>query len=170
MAYVNKVILLAKVLREVEFSVKPDGTPIAVLVAGTQEHFKPTDSNDMDLHRIVVEGSKAEYVRNFINEGFQIYAEGRQKFRKTEIGILPEVLVDDFGMIMVNAARKSKRTTDSARPSHSPAPSLVSVSSHVPPNEHTFVHPAAEKYNSDQVGDEYGQMPSLTPAGEYQRQ
>ncbi len=85
MGSVNKAILVGNLGRDAEFTTTTGGFPIARFSLATTHRRKDSKSGQWEdrteWHRIVLLGSQAESLRDYLRKGRQIYVEGRIETR-----------------------------------------------------------------------------------------
>jgi single-strand DNA-binding protein len=83
MAGVNRVILVGNVGRDPEVRTTPTGQTVAKFSLATSEKFKDRSGEKQertDWHNLVAWGSQADFARQYIQKGRQIYVEGRLRY------------------------------------------------------------------------------------------
>lgn len=85
MGSVNKAILVGNLGRDAEFTTTAGGFPIARFSIATSHRRKDARSGQWEeqteWHRVVLLGSQAESLRDYLRKGKQIYVEGRIETR-----------------------------------------------------------------------------------------
>jgi single-strand DNA-binding protein len=85
MGSVNKAILVGNLGRDAEVTTTANGFPIARFSLATTHRRKDNKSGQWEdrteWHRIVLLGSQAESLRDYLRKGKQIYVEGRIETR-----------------------------------------------------------------------------------------
>lgn len=88
MASVNKVILIGNLGKDPDVRYFSEtGTTFASLNIATTSRRRDPEGNfneETDWHRVVVFGKQAEFAKNYLKKGNQVYVEGRIKYRKYE--------------------------------------------------------------------------------------
>jgi single-strand DNA-binding protein len=83
MAGVNRVILVGNVGRDPEVRTTPTGQTVAKFSLATSEKFKDRSGEKQertDWHNLVAWGNQADFCRQYIQKGRQIYVEGRLRY------------------------------------------------------------------------------------------
>ena len=82
---VNKVILVGNLGRDPEVRYTNDQTAVATFSVATNERKKDASGqwgNHTEWHRVVAFGKLADFARNYLKKGKQIYVEGRLRTNK----------------------------------------------------------------------------------------
>ena len=90
-ASVNRILLLGKLDTDPEIRCLPSGDPVATLMLTTSHRHHRSDGSGVDhleWHRIRVSGKLADFARDRLRKGHEVYVEGR---------IRTEALIDDAG-------------------------------------------------------------------------
>jgi single-strand DNA-binding protein len=86
MGSVNKAILVGNLGRDAEMRFTAGGTPVATVSLATTEKWKDKGSGapkeETTWHRIVIWGTQAQSLHEYLTKGKQIYVEGRIQTRK----------------------------------------------------------------------------------------
>ena len=85
MGSVNKVILVGNLGRDAELRYTPGGSPVATLNLATTEMWNDTGGQRQEKtewHRVVLWGTTAESLNEYLTKGKQIYVEGRLQTRQ----------------------------------------------------------------------------------------
>lgn len=86
MASLNKVQLIGNIGNAPEFRQMPDGTPTVSFRLATTESWRDKASGERmentDWHTVVCYRRQAEFVRDYLGKGRQVYVEGKLKTRK----------------------------------------------------------------------------------------
>lgn len=86
MASVNKVILIGNLGKDPDVRYFSEtGLTFASLTIATTSRRRDPEGNyneETDWHRVAVFGKQAEFVKNYLKKGSQVYVEGRIKYRK----------------------------------------------------------------------------------------
>lgn len=80
----NKVFLIGRLVKEVDFKVVPTGNQIAILNLATNRTYKDKTNqnvNETEFHRIIVWGKLAETCKNYLTKGRLVFIEGRIHYR-----------------------------------------------------------------------------------------
>jgi len=95
MAYINKLILLGKVIKDPEHKVLNNGKGLCILKLITVSKYKDksgTKVEEKQLHRIKLFGPTADYANQTIRKDSYIYVEGSLEYHEYEDGkIVAEV-------------------------------------------------------------------------------
>jgi len=84
---VNKVILLGNLGADPEFRITQSGNAVANFRLATNERWKDKKGEVQtrtEWHRVVVFGKRAEFAKEYLNKGREIYLEGRIQTRQWE--------------------------------------------------------------------------------------
>lgn len=133
---INKVILVGKVGVDPEVRTMGNGKIFANLTIATSDSWfdEKTQQNKevTEWHRVVVYGSAAKIVQNYVRKGSQLYIEGKLKTRNWEdqsgkTNYMTEIHVDSFNgtLEMLGNPPAEKNST--------PAPHKSSNSGNNPP-------------------------------------
>lgn len=86
MASLNKVQLIGNIGTAPDCRVMPDGTPVVNFRMATTEAWKDRQSGERveatEWHSVVCRRQLAEFVRDYLGKGRQIYIEGKLRTRK----------------------------------------------------------------------------------------
>lgn len=82
---VNKVILIGNLGRDPEVRYTAEGTAVATITLATGERRKDSSGQWVDhteWHRLVCFGKLADFAKNYLKKGTQVYVEGRLRTNK----------------------------------------------------------------------------------------
>lgn len=145
---INKVIIVGNVGVEPEVRTFENGKLVANLTVVTSESWRDKNTGETkevsDWHKVVVYGSAAKIVKDYVRKGTQIYLEGKLKTRKWEdqsgkTNYTTEIQVDsvDGRLQMLGAPPQNK--SGSSAPQNSAAPTNnnppLGDYSNLPPND-----------------------------------
>ena len=123
MASVNKVVLLGRLGRDPETRYASDGgTPICHLAVATSRRYKDRDGNrgeETEWHNVVLFGKTAEIAQQYLQNGSEVYIEGRLRTRSYEKDGVKRYSTEIIGESMQLGARP---TDVSAKPAQKPEP------------------------------------------------
>ncbi|MEM5875680.1 MAG: single-stranded DNA-binding protein [Candidatus Aenigmatarchaeota archaeon] len=80
----NKVLLIGRLVQDVDFKIAPSGTPIAIINLATNRLYKDksgANKTETEFHRVVAWGKLAELCRDYLTKGRLIFVEGRIHYR-----------------------------------------------------------------------------------------
>jgi single-strand DNA-binding protein len=80
----NKVFLIGRLVKEVDFRIAPTGNQIAVLNIATNRNYRDRNNqevNETEFHRVIAWGKLAEICKNYLTKGRLIFVEGRIHYR-----------------------------------------------------------------------------------------
>ncbi len=96
---INRAELLGNVVRDAEYKVTAQNTPICTFAVATNRSWKTSlgeAKEDVDFHRIVAWQKLAEICGQLIKKGTKVYVEGRMSNKKLEDGTYShEIVADD---------------------------------------------------------------------------
>lgn len=80
----NKVFLIGRLVKEIDFRISSSGNQVAVLNIATNRTYRDKNNqniNETEFHRIIVWGKLAENCKNYLTKGRLILIEGRIHYR-----------------------------------------------------------------------------------------
>ncbi len=126
MGSVNKAILVGNLGRDAEYTTTAAGFPIARFSIATSHRRKDTRSGQWEdrteWHRVVLLGSQAESLRDYLRKGKQIYVEGRIETRSWDDKdgqkrYMTEIIADRIQLLGgPGGADRDRGTMGSSRP------------------------------------------------------
>lgn len=81
----NKVFLIGRLVKEVDFRIISTGNQVAVLNIATNRVYKDRNNQNItetEYHRVIAWGKLAETCKNYLNKGRMIFVEGRIHYRQ----------------------------------------------------------------------------------------
>lgn len=125
MSGINKVIILGRLVQDVEVRYSADGRAVANISIATSEEWKDKNTGEKrektEWHRVVVFGKLAELCGQYLSKGSQVYIDGKLQTRKWtdqsgQDRYTTEVVVDIKGTIQFLGDRPNNVTYDDVKP------------------------------------------------------
>ena len=107
----NRATLIGNLVKDVEYKVTPQGTPISTFIVATNRSWKTTtgeQKEDTEFHRIVAWQKLADICVKFLKKGSKVYVEGRMASKKLDNGTYMHEIVSDDVIVLDKAPTVEK--------------------------------------------------------------